>query len=108
MKYVFDLDGTLCTNTEGNYDYALPFLERIQYVNTLFEKGNIIIINTARGMGSTKNNQIEAINKYFSKTEAQLKKWGLKYHFLIFGKPSGDIYIDDKGINDAQFFTTNT
>jgi hypothetical protein len=23
---------------------------------------------------------------------------------LILGKPSGDIYVDDKGINDENFF----
>jgi hypothetical protein len=33
----------------------------------------------------------------------QLKKWKLKYHKLIFGKPSFDVYIDDKSI----FFKKN-
>ena len=36
-------------------------------------------------------------------TKIQLKKWKLKYHELIFGKPSYDIYIDDKSI----FFDKN-
>ena len=26
----------------------------------------------------------------------QLKKWGIKYHSLLFGKPVFDVYIDDK------------
>jgi len=30
--------------------------------------------------------------------------WGCKYHQLFLGKPSGDFYIDDKGINDTDFF----
>ena len=32
-------------------------------------------------------------------TEQQFKKWGVKYHNLIFGKPSADIYIGDKMYN---------
>ena len=28
----------------------------------------------------------------------QLNKWNLKYHKLIFGKPSFDLYVDDKTI----------
>ena len=27
-----------------------------------------------------------------------------KYHQLILGKPSGDVYVDDKGIKDGDFF----
>ena len=37
-------------------------------------------------------------------TKMQLDIWGCKYHDLILGKPSGDYYIDDKGIKDAEFF----
>ena len=39
-------------------------------------------------------------------TEEQLERWGVKYHQLFLGKPSGDIYIDDKGIKDEDFFNT--
>ena len=47
--YCFDLDGTLCTNTEGDYDSAEPFPERIKKVNELYQEGNQILIFTARG-----------------------------------------------------------
>ena len=33
-----------------------------------------------------------------------LYDWGAKYHQLFLGKPSGDFYIDDKGIKDKDFF----
>ena len=36
-------------------------------------------------------------------TLKQLKKCDIKYHKLIFGKPSFDLYIDDK----ALFFKDN-
>ena len=60
MIYVFDLDNTLCDTKkkeDGNWDYlnAEPFNNRIKVVNDLYEKGNYIIIETARGCVSKKN-----------------------------------------------------
>jgi len=107
MKYVFDLDGTLCTDTHGNYELAEPIDSRIRIINQLFDNGNEITIYTARGMNTFKNNQIKAIQKYYSLTEQQLRKWNIKYHNLILGKPAADFYIDDKGINDEDYFRTN-
>ena len=40
--YVFDIDGTICTNTNGNYEEAKPFKERIQFINSLVDEGNKI------------------------------------------------------------------
>jgi FMN phosphatase YigB (HAD superfamily) len=110
MTYVFDIDGTICNNTSGNYEQAVPFRERITKINNLYDQGHYIIMFTARGMGSSKNNQLYAINKYYSFTQNQLKSWDLKYHELILGKPSADFYVDDKGVKDEQFFsnTRNT
>ena len=39
-------------------------------------------------------------------TKKQLDNWGINYHSLFLGKPSGDFYIDDKGIKDEDFFNT--
>ncbi len=55
-------------------------------------------------MGRHKNNQIKAINSLYELTKEQLDSWGVKYHDLFLGKPQGDLYIDDKGINDKKFF----
>ena len=89
--YVFDIDGTICTNTYGEYEKAKPFLENIKEVNFLFEEGHYIKYFTARGSGTGKD--------WSSLTTEQLRRWGAKYHELILGKPEGDIYIDDKGKN---------
>ena len=37
-------------------------------------------------------------------TRMQLIEWGVKFDALFLGKPAGDIYIDDKGIKDEDFF----
>jgi hypothetical protein len=97
MIYCFDLDGTLCTNTNGNYESAEPFYDRIKVVNELYENGDTILIDTARG-GTT------GID-WYKFTESQLLKWGVKYHQLRVGiKLNFDILIDDKCINDRLFF----
>ena len=34
-KYCIDIDGTICTNTNGNYEKAEPFPDRVQQIATL-------------------------------------------------------------------------
>lgn len=105
--YVFDIDGTICTSVnDGDYFKSKPFEHRIEFINNLYEQGNKIIFYTARGMGRYKNDTTTATNQFYLMTGQQLKSWGVKYHHLFLGKPSGDIYIDDKGIKDEDFFNT--
>ena len=96
MKYCFDIDGTICSNTNGHYDQAQPIYERINIINKLYDEGNQIIFFTARGT-STKIDWKEL-------TEKQLKEWNVNFHKLIFGKPEADLFIDDKGISSKLFF----
>lgn len=106
MTYVFDIDGTICENTFGDYENAKPFNDRIKMVNELYSKGHTITFLTARGMGRTGNSRKHAEEMFFELTKQQLHKWGVKFHELYLGKPSGDFYIDDKGINDEDFFNS--
>ena len=55
-------------------------------------------------MGRHNNNQELAHREFYDFTKSQLDKWGVHYHELFLGKPSGDVYIDDKGVSDGQFF----
>ena len=105
--YVFDIDGTICTkDNDQNYDQSIPILDRIMIINKLFDDGNIIIFHTARGMGRHKNDRNLAIEEFYDMTLKQLASWSVKFHELYLGKPSGDIYIDDKGTRDDDFFNT--
>jgi len=94
--YCFDIDGTICTNTDGAYESALPMVERIERVNELFDQGHTIVLFTARG-STTKINWSEL-------TKKQMVEWGVKYHDLLFGKPYADVFIDDKAVNDKDWF----
>jgi len=97
MVYCFDLDGTLCNTDGNNYANSTPKKERIKIVNTLYEEGHTILIDTARGCVSGKN--------YFFFTMEQLKSWDVKFHTLRTGVKFGaDFFIVDKGISDERFF----
>ena len=106
MTYVFDIDGTICTATDGKYETAQPLEDRIEVINKLYDAGNTIIFQTARGMGRSGNNAGYANRAFYELTRQQLIDWGVKFHDLFLGKPAGDFYIDDKGIKDENFFNT--
>jgi hexulose-6-phosphate isomerase len=95
MKYCFDIDGTLCTNTYGHYEEACPIPAIIEQINTLFRSGHTIILFTARGTTTGIDRR--------AMTETQLCLWGVLYHKLILGKPDADVYIDDKGMSLAEW-----
>lgn len=105
--YVIDIDGTICINGNCNtckYEGSTPIPERIERINALYDEGHIIKYFTARGMGRFKDDAEKAKEQFYELTKMQLNLWGCKYHELILGKPSGDIYIDDKGVNASDFF----
>ena len=104
MTYVFDIDGTICYNKGTNYEMAEPYVDRIKRVNELYEEGHTIIFQTARGMGRSGNSTAYAYTAFENLTKKQLEEWGVKYHALFLGKPAGDVYVDDKGIDDMEFF----
>ena len=112
MRYCVDIDGTICTPTVGrDYHKAEPWQDRIKVLNKLYDEGNYIIYFTARAMGrfagySHSIAAKKAEEVLFELTKQQLEDWGVKHHGLFMGKPSGDIYIDDKGEKDEDFFDT--
>ena len=105
MTYVFDIDNTICYTNSSDYENSVPRQDRIDKINELYDKNHTIFFHTARGMGRSNNSVAFAYAGFESFTRKQLEDWGVKYHQLFLGKPSGDIYIDDKGVKDEDFFT---
>ena len=105
--YCFDLDGVICNNTDGDYVNAKPKSDAIKKINSLHDKGNEIIIFTARYMGRNNNNISKAYDEGYEFTRSQLEKWNVKYHKLILGKPEFDILIDDKSFNYTTSWINN-
>jgi len=103
MIYCFDLDQTLCNNSNKDYINSYPIVEMIDRVNFLYDEGHYIKIFTARGM-SKFNKDLDKINDaYLSLTKKSLQDWGVKYHELILGKTSFDYFIDDKNLTIDEF-----
>lgn len=97
-----DIDGCICTATEGDYENAVPFPEAIKTLNRLYDAGYYLILHTSRFMGRADNNASEAYRLGYEFTTNQLNGWGLKYHELVLGKPRADILIDDRALPFTQ------
>tara|TARA_R110000824_G_scaffold400828_1_gene609476 strand:+ start:7318 stop:7626 length:309 start_codon:yes stop_codon:yes gene_type:complete len=96
MIYYVDIDGTICSNTNGKYADAAPIYDRIEAINSLYDDGNTIVYWTARG-------SVTGID-WTELTTNQLKQWNVKYHDVKLGKPHYDLFICDKAIESETFF----
>ena len=104
--FCFDLDGVVCrTPKNNNYKKSKPIPRAIKKINSLYDKGNYIKIFTARYMGRSKEKVNLAKKKGLILTKSQLKKWKLKHHKLIMGKPTYDIFVDDKAFGFNKNWT---
>lgn len=98
MLIYVDVDRTICTHSADlNYANAAPLPAHIDRVNALYDEGHTIVYWTARGT-------VSGID-WRKVTEAQFERWGVKYHELQLGKPAYDLFIDDKNMHSADFFT---
>lgn len=94
-RLVVDIDGVLAEAVPDlDYAQAGPIRENVERVNALFDHGCHIVLFTARGSGTGKD--------WSEVTAEQMKRWGVRYHELRFGKPPADYYIDDRLVNLHQ------
>lgn len=98
MILCFDIDNVICRTQGSNYKKSIPKKKVIRKINELYNKGHYIKLFTARYMGRSRDKVSVAKKKGYILTKKQLKKWNINYHKLIFGKPSYDLFIDDKAI----------
>ena len=101
---VFDIDGTICSQRDGDYENACPREEVIVIINKLAKDGHKIVIFTARGMGTFDGDIVKAELRWRSTTERQLAEWGVEYAGLGFGKPPADYYVDDRSIDLIKLY----
>lgn len=100
---VFDIDDTISIHTNRDYANAKPIQPVIDKLNKLHQQGYYIKLFTGRGQLSC-NGDLDLIIKT---KKPVLEKWleehNVEYDELIFGKPLGDWYIDDKGMSVKDF-----
>jgi hydroxymethylpyrimidine pyrophosphatase-like HAD family hydrolase len=92
--YVFDMDGTICTQKhpdKADWRTAKPITKMVKIINRLFDEGNTIYIFTCRPLSKHKV------------TKQWLGKYDVKYHHIVFDKPPGDVFVDDKAIKPQLF-----
>ncbi|MBN2152422.1 MAG: hypothetical protein JW839_13300 [Candidatus Lokiarchaeota archaeon] len=97
MRIVIDLDGVICSLKQDDQTYAdvTPLPGAVEKLKRLKADGHYIIIHTARHMLSTSHN-IGLINKKVGKMTLEwLDKHDIPYDEIYFGKPYGEVYIDD-------------
>ncbi len=100
---VVDVDDTISTHVNRDYENATPHAEIIEKLNSMYDAGWKIVYFTARGQVSC-NGDIDLINEHRRPVlESWMDKNGVKYHELIFGKPLGVYYIDDKAMRPDEF-----
>ena len=93
--YVY-IDETICHSPDKpDYTTSTPIVENIAKANKLYDEGNLIVYWTARGSATGVD--------WSEVTKKQFARWGVKYHGLKFGKPSYDIFIDDKNVNTLDW-----
>lgn len=96
MKYIVDIDNTICISKDSDYANSVPLVDRIKKINKLYDNGHSIVYWTARGG----NSGID----WTDKTHSQLAAWGCKYDKILMKKPVYDVWIDDKAINAEEYF----
>ena len=100
----FDIDNVICkTNHMNDYSKSEPIKKNIKVINEAYNNNFNIILYTSRYMGRCKGNIVKVKKLIKPLTLKQLKSWGVKYHKIYFGKPSFDLFIDDKSL----FFKKN-
>jgi len=100
MKIYVDIDETICqtigsSDLPRDYSTAQPIMENIKACNEYYDNGHEITYWTARGT--------ETGIDWSEVTRQQFDTWGVKYHKLMFGKPSYDLFIDDKVLNTKRW-----
>jgi len=98
LIFCFDIDNILCISPNNNYKKSKPIKKNIRLVNYLINNGHFVKLFTSRYMGRNKENKFLSKKQGYNLTKRQLKKWGVNYNKLIFGKPSYDVFIDDKNL----------
>lgn len=104
---IVDVDGTILEAKNRDYENAIEIPPVIGKLNDLHRKGWTIIYFTARGQLS-KNGDFKRIEK---ENRPVLEKWlkihEVEYDYLLFHKPYGAWYIDDKALNLQDFMKKN-
>lgn len=95
-RVVFDFDGVICVFGAKDYSQAAPYENAIRHINACYAAGWYVTICTARYMMRCNGNISEVNRLGYDVSFRWLRKFGVNFHELVLGKPSADIYVDDR------------
>ena len=98
MRIVIDLDGTISPLKKDGDSYAdlVPFPGAVDRLKAWKAEGHYIIVQTARNMGTQESNLGKVMKNVGKVTLDWLDRYEVPYDEVYFGKPNGQIYIDDR------------
>lgn len=101
LRVVFDLDNTLVTwpNVFKDYSTVDRIDHMVKFAAYLRENGHEVIIATARNTVTSGHNIGKLMKNVGMTTLNSLQQLGIEYDEIHFGKPYGDLYIDDRCFN---------
>lgn len=91
LTLAFDLDNTLVQNgtQKNHYLDAEPIQEMIDLVNMLYDEGHVVFLFTSRSYYHGQKEQEDCLRN----------QMGIKFHYLVMGKPLYDIFVDDRAVD---------
>lgn len=100
MRIVVDLDGVICPvkGVEQSYAELVPLPGAASRLRELRAAGHSVIIVTARNMSTCEGNVGKVVQRVGKLTLDWLDRHGIEYDEIHFGKPNGEVYIDDRAI----------
>lgn len=109
MRIIVDLDGTICPiKKEGeSYKDLSVMPNAAEKLRELRSQGHYIIIQTARNMATCESNLGKVIKNVGKITLDWLEKNEIEYDEIFFGKPNGEIYIDDRAFRFESWDSIN-
>lgn len=109
MKIVVDLDGTICALKKTGQGYAdlEPLPGAVEKIRELRTAGHYIIIQSARNMATCESNLGKVMKNVGLITLEWLKKYEVEYDEIYFGKPNGNVYLDDRALRFEAWHEIN-
>ena len=100
---VCDIDDTILTTINRDYDNSQPKMEVIVGLRALKDAGWRIVLHTARGQGRS-NGNIDLVREDVARdVETFCAKYDVPYDELILGKVWAAYYIDDRALRPEEF-----
>jgi capsule biosynthesis phosphatase len=107
VRICIDLDGVICElrRPEQSYADVAPRPGAVERIRELRAAGHEIVIHTARHMKTCGGDVGKVLARQGEITLVWLRKHGIEYDEIHFGKPHADVYLDDNAVRFESWET---